>query len=58
MKIPTLGLPLPLTLALPLVLAPAAAAGELIPELVPADTASNTERCFVVAAATREINFL
>ncbi len=26
--------------------------------LVPADTASNTERCFVVAAATREISFI
>jgi len=26
--------------------------------LVPADAASNTERCFVVAAATREISFL
>lgn len=26
--------------------------------LVPADAASNTERCFVVAAATREISFI
>ena len=26
--------------------------------LVPADTSSNTERCFVVAAATREISFI